>query len=66
MSTSNLTDRVKLSWDTAIQDAEREIEKAKRRIATLKESIEIFTERKVAGDPFPGTSAEDSHASTHS
>jgi hypothetical protein len=48
----------KLSWDTAIQDAEREIQKANRRIATLKESIKIFTKRKIAGDPFPGSSDE--------
>lgn len=54
MSSTNLTHPVKLSWDTAIADAEREIEKAKRRIESLKRSLKTFRERKAAGDSFPG------------
>jgi hypothetical protein len=46
------TVKVKLSWDSAIQDAEREIEKAMCRIAVLRKSIRIFQERKLAGDKF--------------
>lgn len=49
MSSTNLT----LSWDTAIKDAKREIDRAKDRISRLRSSIRIFEQRKKAGHPFP-------------
>jgi len=42
------------SWDTAIEDAEREIQTAKQRIAGLKLSIESFKQLRERRASFPG------------
>jgi predicted translin family RNA/ssDNA-binding protein len=42
-----------LTWDVAIEDAKHEIERAKKRIAKLSDSIKAFNEFKKTGVPFP-------------
>jgi hypothetical protein len=42
-----------LSWDTAILDSKREIEKARERINRLSRSIKIFEDKKKHGESFP-------------
>jgi len=43
----------KLSWDTAIEDAEELIRAANLQIAGLRDSIRVFKARRAAGEPFP-------------
>jgi hypothetical protein len=43
------TKKVSSGWDRAIRDA-------KKRIKDLQLSIEVFKERKMAGEPWPGDS----------
>jgi hypothetical protein len=43
-----------VSWDLAIRDAEAEIQRLRRRISVLEGGIVVFSQRRDAGDPFPG------------
>jgi len=59
MSTENLPEQEKkLSWDSAIADAETEIRRSRQRIARLAKSIQLFRKRKAAADPWPGRQVE--------
>ena len=47
-----------LGWQTAIEDAESEIEKCKDRIARLRAAQRTFRLRLKQGEPFPGTQSK--------
>jgi hypothetical protein len=43
-----------LGWSTAIEDAQAEIEKCKRKVARLRAAIRVFRQRLEEKEPFPG------------
>jgi hypothetical protein len=48
-----------LTWESAIADAEKEIQKSQARVRRLRESIKTFKTRLKKDDPFP---SEEVHA----
>lgn len=44
------------SWDSAVSEAERQIQEAKDKIARLRRAITVFREFCESGEPFPGES----------
>jgi hypothetical protein len=56
MSTKTSTNSglIQGSWESAILEAEREILKAKERLAGLRSALRVFKESRDSGEPFPG------------
>ena len=46
--------KVLTSWDDLIQDAKRQIEEGKTRIARLRETVRDVTKMRDRGQPWPG------------
>ena len=46
-----------VDWNTAIEDAETEIKRLRRRISVLEGGIEVFRDRRDHGEQFPGKQA---------
>ena len=44
----------RVDWDTAIEDAETEIRRLRRRISVLEGGIVVFRDRRDHGEQFPG------------
>ena len=51
-----------LSWKEAVQDAERELRKARNRVVQLEECVRVFSNNMKSGVPFPGA---EKHAPVH-
>jgi hypothetical protein len=47
----------KLSWETAVEDAERMIREAQQSIRGLRQSLRVFKARRDAKAPWPSESA---------
>ena len=64
MSKKNTIEKVRhpsnknLTWDAAIQDAEKMILEAKEKISKLKRAIRAFRAMQDSGEPFPGESSQ--------
>jgi len=65
--TQEVKRKVLTGWDMLIQDASRQIDAAKQRIALLKKTLKNLERVRDSGQPWPGTqSADQSQEQNHS
>jgi len=60
---SSVEKKVLTKWDELIQDANRQIDAAKSRIAALRKTVKSLEQVRDSGQPWPGTQSN-SHGST--